>query len=192
MFKFCFLYDTFYYLHHNNITVLSRTGADRYTYTNTGQFKQTTILNEARGKCGSRIKAGFVCIFLLFFTNECFLVQCKPYQTKYPWDQLKCSVYWAFRLSEVFILVEYVHVRTKKFLFLNVSVCLVFGLPSLHYINLLAGLLRKLTYCENLIVYVCISELSFKYHVGKVHDNVFVSKHGLGGSMSRSQCGISV
>jgi len=30
---------------------------------------------------------------------DCFLVQCKPYQTKYPWDQLKWSVYWAFRLS---------------------------------------------------------------------------------------------
>ena len=41
-------------------------------------------------------------------------MQCKPYQTKYPWDQLKLSIYWAFRLSEVFILVEYVHVGTNK------------------------------------------------------------------------------
>ena len=30
------------------------------------------------------------------------------------WDKLKWSVYWAFRLSEVFILIEYVHVRIKK------------------------------------------------------------------------------
>jgi len=57
-------------------------------------------------------------------------------------------------LSDVFILVKYVHVRTKKtFLFLRISVCLVFGLPSLHYIKLLAGLWRKKwKYCEILIV----------------------------------------
>ena len=118
-----------------------------------------------------------ILFFSYFFnTNECFLVQCKPYQTKYPWDQLKWSVNWAFWLSEVFILLEYVHVRTKKkFLFLRISVWWVFGL---HYINLFAGLWRKKwTYGQTLNVYVCISGLWFKNaHVEKVHGKVFVSK----------------
>ena len=52
-----------------------------------------------------------------------------------------------------------------------ISVCWVFGLPSLHYINLLPGLWSKS------IVYVCISGLSFKNaHVDKIHGKVFVSK----------------
>ena len=43
-----------------------------------------------------------------------FLSTMQTLPNQIPWDQLKWSVYWAFRLSEVFILVEYVHVRNKK------------------------------------------------------------------------------
>ena len=59
-----------------------------------------------------------------------------------------------------------------------ISVCWVFGLPSLHYINLLAGLWsKKWTYCKTLIGYVCISGLLFKNaQVDKIHGKVFVSK----------------
>ena len=66
---------------------------------------------------------------------------------------------------------------------LRISVCWVFGL---HYIKLLAGLWRKKwSYCETLIVYVCISGLSFK--------NALVKKvHGLSGSMSKSYRGHTV
>jgi len=62
----------------------------------------------------------------------------------------------------VFILVENVHVRTK------VSVPKDLGLMGVWFTectlcNLLAGLWRKTwTYSETLIVYVCISGLSFK------------------------------
>ena len=56
-----------------------------------------------------------------------------------------------------------------------------------HYINLLAGLWRKKwTYCETLIVYICIRGLSFKAHFEKVHGKVFVRKKWVSGSMSRS------
>ena len=84
-------------------------------------------------------------------------------------NQIPNMTSWNDQFIELFCWVRFLFLLNMymsgptKFLFQMISVYLVFGLLSLRYINLLAGLWRKKwTFCETLIVYVCISGLSLK------------------------------
>jgi len=114
-----------------------------YNYNLSGPFAPNSLKKTLKeGNVDSALKPDFYIFLLIFQHKWMFLstMQTLPNQIPLVPAEMICLlsffVEWGFNSCWIYTCQD----QNKSFLFLKILVCWVFGLPNLHYLNLLPGL----------------------------------------------------